>query len=56
MPGLETPLPHFQTLPTLEIKHNGKLEHLPKLILVHFYPPGSYLKIGEIKSYLKLGS
>lgn len=27
------------------IKHTGKLEHLPKLILVHFYPSGPYLKI-----------
>lgn len=55
-PGLRTPLPDFQTLPTPEIKHNGKVEHLPKLILVHFYPPGPYLKIGEIKSYLKVES
>lgn len=55
-PGLGTPLSDFQTLLTPGIKHTGKLELLPKLILVHFQPSGPYLKIEEIKPYLKAGS
>ena len=43
--GLGTPLPDLYTP---GIKHTEKLEHLPKLILVHFYPSGPYLKIREI--------